>query len=366
MTGGVLSLAELDRVAWAELACMGGPATEVPVRLRALTSTDTDRRHRAWQWLGTHLYHQGTVYPAAAHAVPFLLGLLAEGGTPDRERTLGYLTRLVEPPSEDGATPPADGPPGDDSARRAVVAGARAVLPHLDAVDPSTAGAAAELLAWLPELAARSLPGLRRLCARRLPGRERTTALIALGALAGAAGTGSDPAMLERLLGDRTDPDRWAAAVALCRTTAPDQPPAAVAVMVAELAAANVDPEGYERVWRTRFHDNHVAGLLAATLGQLPREREESTRDVVARRLVGTDGAPDVLAAVASGLVVDALGDVATVAPGALTPWQRAVLGALPGADLAWSCGELGPWLTSAYGLPGTREALAAWLARSG
>ncbi|MFD8937218.1 hypothetical protein ACFV0R_18540 [Streptomyces sp. NPDC059578] len=365
MTEGVLSLVELDRVAWAELECMGGPATEVPVRLRALTSADAGHRRRAWEWLGTHLYHQGTVYPAAAHAVPFLLGLLAEGGTPDRERTLGYLTRLVESPSEDGATPPADGPPGDDSARRAVAAGARAVLPHLDAADPSTAGAAAELLAWLPELASVSLPGLRRLCARRLPGRERSTALIALGALAGAAGTRSDPAMLEQLLGDRADPDRWAAAVALCRITVPDQPPAAVAAMVAELAAVNVDPQGYERVWRTRFHDNHVAGLLAATLRHLPQERGESTRDLVARRLGETESTPDEVAAVASGLVVDALGDESTVAPGVLTPWQRAVLGALPGADPAWASGELGPWLTSAYGLPGTGEALAAWLARS-
>ncbi|MEO3978729.1 hypothetical protein [Streptomyces sp. CAU 1734] len=340
----------------------GDPAAEVPARLRALVSPDAEPRHRAWEWLETELCHHGSASPATAHAVPFLLELLRDGGTPDRRRILGCLSRLVEPYSGGGAVlPPGPDAPGCP-VRRAVAAGAGgAVVPLLDSADPSAAGAAAELLAWLPEQAPAALPGLRRLLARELPLRERTTAMIALGALAGAAGDRSGRSDLERLLDDRTDPGRWAAAVALSRVTAPGVPPAAITAMVDELSAAHLDPEAYEAVWRTRFHDGDAAGLLAAALGRLPRERRETARSAVAARLGAAGCAPEDAAAVAAGLVADALGDVDSVDPEGLTPWQWAVIGTLPGAGPVWASGELGPWLASAYGLPQTPDALRGW-----
>ncbi|MER5492323.1 hypothetical protein [Streptomyces sp. NPDC002490] len=356
MGAGTLPLSALDRAGWARPPD-GGPAVEVPARLRALVSPDGEARAAAWHWWETW-FLGGHEQPALARAVPFLLGLLADGGTPDRERALGGLSRLVERP------PGADGPGPGGPVRAAVIAGVPALVPLLEAADVRTAGAAAELLAWLPERAREVLPALRGLCARAGPGPERATALIALGTLAGTpAGSAADRAVLEGALRGGPDPDRWAAAVGLCRAAAPAPPTGVVVPLVTELAAAHRDPDGYPAVRRTRFHDDDVAGLLAATLRTLPAPCREAAGLAVSACLSAPDQRPEEADGLASALVVDALGDLEQVAARALTPWQRAVLGALPGADPVWASGELGRWLGSAYGLPGTPGALARWCA---
>lgn len=74
----------LDTIDWASLRGCGGPATDVPGLLRALVSEDKDVRMDVWIELLDRLWHQGTVFPASAAALPFLFELLADPDVPDK------------------------------------------------------------------------------------------------------------------------------------------------------------------------------------------------------------------------------------------------------------------------------------------
>lgn len=69
-------LEDLDGVDWASLEHAYGEAADVPDLLRALLSTDSEVREEAVYELFGNIWHQGTVYPASAAAVPFLYELL--------------------------------------------------------------------------------------------------------------------------------------------------------------------------------------------------------------------------------------------------------------------------------------------------
>lgn len=365
-------LTELDDVPWAELRHCYGPATEVPSQLRDLTSPDEATRAKAWYRTESNLYHQGNVYEATPHAVPFLLHLLADEATPGRKKLLWYLTVLVtgEDDSQwfpDGFdTARIEGWPVETATYEAVGAGVPAVVvPLLDHDDPETAALAAMLAAWFPAHAPLVLPALRRLCARPLPRPQRATALIALGLLAGAAGDRSDTALLERTLAGGDAPDRWAAAVALARITAPDIQPSAIGVLTAELGAICADPDAYEMTARTHFCNGDVGELILRTLDRLPPERRGTARDCLVRTLrqiEQQDSEPSEAADRAATLAVYALPTEQVSGAEALTTFQRAVLQALLGSERIWASGDLGLFLSDEYGLPDTPDALKAWL----
>ncbi|MFF8423453.1 hypothetical protein [Streptomyces sp. NPDC015680] len=88
---GTRALDELDQAPWAELRHAYGPATDVPEQLRALVCGDGEHRTQAWDRMWSALYHQGSVYEATLHAVPFLLHMLAEETTPHPARVLVSL-----------------------------------------------------------------------------------------------------------------------------------------------------------------------------------------------------------------------------------------------------------------------------------
>lgn len=81
----------LDTIDWASLGGCGGPATDVPGLLRALVSEDNDVRMDVWIELLDRLWHQGTVFPASAAALPFLFELLAHPDVPDK----GPIVELI-------------------------------------------------------------------------------------------------------------------------------------------------------------------------------------------------------------------------------------------------------------------------------
>ncbi|MEL5957557.1 hypothetical protein AADR41_22835 [Streptomyces sp. CLV115] len=369
-------LDELDQVPWAELKDCYGPAADVPAWLRDLTSRDEDVRTRAWGHMESRLYHQGDVYEATPHAVPFLLHLLADEATPGRKKLLWYLSALVTGADDrqwfpDGYdTAQTDGWPVETAVYEAVRAGVPAVVvPLLDHDDPETAGLAAMLAAWFPAHAPLTLPALRQLCARPLPRPQRATGLIALGLLAGAAGDRSDTALLERTLANGDEPDRWAAAVALARITAPDIPPSAISALTAELGVICTGPDEYEMTaTRTHFCYSDVNGLILRTLDRLPRGRRKAARDCLVRTLLRIEQQDSELSEAADwattlacfALTRQVSGQVSGAA--ALTPFQRAVLQALLGGDRIWESGDLGILLSEEYGLPDTPDALGAWL----
>ncbi|MEW2632653.1 hypothetical protein AB0903_13595 [Streptomyces sp. NPDC048389] len=365
-------LTDLDQVPWAELRHCYGPATNVPAQLRDLTSPDEDTRAKAWYRTESNLYHQGNVYEATPHTVPFLLHLLADEATPGRKRLLCYLSALVtgEDDSQwfpDGYdTARTEGWPVETAVYEAVGAGVpTVVVPLLDHDDPEMAGLAAMLAAWFPRHAPLVLPALRRLCDRPLPRPERATALIALGLLAGAAGDRSDTALLERALADGDDPDRWAAAVALARVTASDIPPSAIGVLTAELGVICTDLDAYEMTARTHFCYGNVGELIPRTLDRLPPERRETARDCLVRTLrqiEQQDSEPSEAADWAVTLAVYTLPTGQVTDAAQLTSFQSVVLQALLSSDRAWASGDLGPLMSDEYGLPDTPDALRAWL----
>jgi hypothetical protein len=77
-------LERLDTIDWASLKGCGGPATDVPDLLRELVSEEDGVRMDIWAELLDHLWHQGTVFPASAAAIPFLYELLTDPDVPDK------------------------------------------------------------------------------------------------------------------------------------------------------------------------------------------------------------------------------------------------------------------------------------------
>jgi hypothetical protein len=84
----------LDRINWSDLTHAYGSAEDVPDLLRDLASTDEETAGEALEALGTSIYHQGTVYEATAHAVPFLIELVRESSVRQRDWLLDLL-RLI-------------------------------------------------------------------------------------------------------------------------------------------------------------------------------------------------------------------------------------------------------------------------------
>src|SRR6266498_2020089 len=91
----MMTVDELDRIPWKNLTHAYGSAEDVPDLLRALRTASPDDKGDGtplYELFG-NIWHQGTVYEATAYAVPFLIDLAANPGTPDR---IGILQLLAE------------------------------------------------------------------------------------------------------------------------------------------------------------------------------------------------------------------------------------------------------------------------------
>jgi hypothetical protein len=73
-----------------------GPASDVPKDIQRLASSDPDILDRAqWELFGS-IYHQGTVYPATAVAIPFLIDVASDQRLPDRAKVCELLEAIAE------------------------------------------------------------------------------------------------------------------------------------------------------------------------------------------------------------------------------------------------------------------------------
>jgi hypothetical protein len=79
---------------WDRLHHAYGTADDVPDLLRALRSSDEEARNQAHYRLRGNIYHQGTRWEASSHAVPFLVALAVDLGTPQRALVV-QLVRIV-------------------------------------------------------------------------------------------------------------------------------------------------------------------------------------------------------------------------------------------------------------------------------
>ncbi|MBO0868635.1 MAG: hypothetical protein J2P15_08735 [Micromonosporaceae bacterium] len=92
--GAEMTLSGVDDVPWDRLHHAYGTAGDVPDLLRALRSPNEQRRSQAHYRLRGNIYHQGTRWEASSHAVPFLVELAADPGTPRRALVV-QLVRIV-------------------------------------------------------------------------------------------------------------------------------------------------------------------------------------------------------------------------------------------------------------------------------
>lgn len=87
----------LDEIPWAELSHAYGPAEDVPGLLRVIASGDPDAVKIAVQDLHGNIWHQGTVYEATAHAVPFLARMAAvNAASTDLLYLLGFIAQSTD------------------------------------------------------------------------------------------------------------------------------------------------------------------------------------------------------------------------------------------------------------------------------
>jgi HEAT repeat protein len=88
-------LADLNSVDWASLTHAYGEATDIPGLLRSLLSADPKVREEAIYELFGNIWHQGTVYPASAAAVPFLYELLTAPDVQDKPKIAHLLASIA-------------------------------------------------------------------------------------------------------------------------------------------------------------------------------------------------------------------------------------------------------------------------------
>ena len=91
----VKPLSQLSSVDWGVLTHAYGPAEDVPDQLRNLANDDPQLREQARDAMRSNVYHQGNRYTATAHTIPFVLGLLADSGTPERAELLELFLSLA-------------------------------------------------------------------------------------------------------------------------------------------------------------------------------------------------------------------------------------------------------------------------------
>ncbi|GCD93612.1 HEAT repeat domain-containing protein [Embleya hyalina] len=318
-------LAGLDGIDWAGSGHAYGSAEDVPEQLRALRSADAGERGRALDALYGNIFHQGSRYEATAQAVPFLLALVADPGTPDRAELVHLLAALAigfdevhlpdgvaiadwraavgraRAEGEEGARRRFDGwiAEADGEVERrarerrrdtfdfekscraaeyelraydAVRAGVPTLCGVLTDPDPRLRAAAAHAVGWFPEEAPRILPRLRDLPATEpVPG-VAANAIVAIGLLGDAA----QIAPLRAYHQGTDEPlARWAAAIALARLGAADLE------VIAELAACTVDPPTDDEAVPMGFFDGDLrayasSSLVALEAGELPVDVLES------------------------------------------------------------------------------------------
>jgi hypothetical protein len=85
----------LDDVPWSELTHAYGEATDVPALIRSLVSVDDAEREHARHELFGNIWHQGTVYQATIYALPFLVNLLRDPLSPDRDALALLVASII-------------------------------------------------------------------------------------------------------------------------------------------------------------------------------------------------------------------------------------------------------------------------------
>jgi hypothetical protein len=275
----------LEAVNWGELQDAYGPATHLPQYVRGLLAAEAEARKNARSALANTIGHQGTRYPATPAAVPFLLELLADPATSDRDGLIQLLVFLAigyeeahlpfgfDPAAAFAAAPTtpaaiAAALAEDDweqtdaywakQSYEAVLRGSDTLRQLARDPELSVRMAAVRALAWFPAAAARSLPVVRGAAREEADEEERTNAILSLGILGGYLEDTSDASWLAAAASPRRPYlERVTAALSLAALRREALPPSALGVLLDALQ----DPEANQAV-ATRV-SWHGSGLIA-------------------------------------------------------------------------------------------------------
>jgi HEAT repeat protein len=88
-------LEKLNQIDWANLTHAYGTAEDLPILIQLLLSEKEEDRKYARSELYSNIWHQGTIFEATPYVVPFLIELVENESTPEREKILVYLGRLA-------------------------------------------------------------------------------------------------------------------------------------------------------------------------------------------------------------------------------------------------------------------------------
>jgi hypothetical protein len=89
-------LDDLDRIPWSTLQHAYGGAGDVPNLLRAMSSSDPDKREWAEDMLDMGPFHQGSLYSCTPFVVRVLLQLVQEEKTPETAWILEYVSQIAD------------------------------------------------------------------------------------------------------------------------------------------------------------------------------------------------------------------------------------------------------------------------------
>ncbi|MFC4063949.1 HEAT repeat domain-containing protein [Actinoplanes subglobosus] len=278
----------IDDIDWAALDGAYGPCTEAPDILRGLASPDPDVVDEAMFEFGSSLWHQGTVYPATAEVVPFLVELAVTEGIHRRPDLLRILGELCDPRLTRG--------PGQPLVRAAVAVHSGPLLPLLADADPRIRLHAAFAAA---HSGPHAYDSLRERWASEDHPPVRASVLAGLSRLEPAATV----PLLEAALHDPSPELRATAATVLAGSGVP-LPPDVLEPVGEALALVDTLWAGHRSAWEVVFAATEPAA--AAILGApLARSADPSTRSrllhsIHARLLRSRSSVPALLPLVAA------------------------------------------------------------------
>lgn len=85
----------VDLVRWSTLRTAFGTAEDLPRALRLCASCDAATAVEAAHEVGQAIFHQGSLYPASAVALPFVITLLEDRRILSRDALTGYLEAML-------------------------------------------------------------------------------------------------------------------------------------------------------------------------------------------------------------------------------------------------------------------------------
>lgn len=324
-------LERVHDIPWRQYHDAYGPSKKTPALLQALASNDPQRRAGALDELSSTIYHQGSVYEATVHAVPFLLEMLAAPSYTGKAAVFEMLQLIAEGTSyhdvhqhlfimrEAAQTPQYQAKMRAEEGWVARVAeevrkGVGLYVALLKDADPAVRISAAGMLVRVKDLDADALRRRALLESIESEADARVRA-AAIAALASTAANDTDaPAVLRALFERERDPACRATLAILLVGTGHGQLDAEVIPLCREIACGRTDDVG---------EPNPILGPWAEAAVLALANRDDPPAEVLARMVeVFERGPADERHAV--GLLLILLGERRGPWRGAdLTPIQR-------------------------------------------